>query len=160
MPRGSHVTKGMRPGGRTKGTPNKRTTERLEAERIERQAQDAVNAVAHRTKKLAKDVLEDYVGAFAAMAAVYQNRIATAFQQQTEPSAADLAGFEKWGGMTAKFAGELAAFQSPKFKAIQVMAPPPSINPPKDVTKDGNIVTIDDPVAMARVYARMVKQVR
>jgi len=160
MPRGSNVTKGMRIGGRQKGTLNKRTQERIEQDRIHQQAQEAANAVAHKTKKLAKDVLEDYVQAFAGMAAVHQNRIALAFQQQTEPSKADIEGFEKWGGMTAKYAGDLAAFQSPKFKAIQVMTPPPSLDPPKPRPGDDNVVTIDDPVAMARVYARMVKQVR
>jgi len=160
MPRGSNVTKGMRIGGRQKGTLNKRTQEALEAARIERQAQEAANAVAHKTKKLAKDVLEDYVQAFAGMAAVYQNRIALAFQKNETPSRADLDGFEKWGGMTAKFAGDLAAFQSPKFKAIAVMTPPPELNPAKPKPGDDNVVTIDDPVAMSRVYARMVKQVR
>lgn len=156
MPRGDHVKKGMRYGGRQKGTPNKKTTERVEAERIARQAQAEVDKAAIAKVKLAKDVLEDYVGAFHNMAAYYQNRVAAAFAAGREPTAADIAAFEKWGTLTAQTAKNLAEFQSPKFKAIAIAAPPPSPNVP--TADPAKVVDITDPVKLARVYQQLVKQ--
>lgn len=153
MPKGSNVQKGMRFGGRTKGTPNRRTVERLEAERIARQAQDEVNKAHIAKVKLAKDVLEDYMSAFHNVAAYYQNRIARAYAAGGEPSKADMSEFEKWGTLTAQTAKNLAEFQSPKFKAIAITAPPPS---DVSVANDDARVDRKDPIAMANFYKKAI----
>lgn len=160
MPRGSNVQKGQRNGGRQKGTPNKRTTERLEQERIALQAQREVDRARQANTKLGKDVLEEFMKLFAGMAAASQP---IPVGVASPPGhRADEKKFLIYAKLTVDTATALAAFQSPKFKAIQVFAPPPTPLPaPTPAGPDGsNVITIDDPVALARVYQRMVKQVR
>lgn len=151
---------GERRGGRVKGKANRVTEERLERERIARQAQTEVDKAYHAKVKLGKDVLEDYMMAFHGIAAHYQNQLANAVAGGKPPAAADLAAFKEWGTLVATTAKNLAEFQSPKFKAIAVMAPPPNPNqaPPKQI--DGKVIPLNDPVAIARVYQNMVRQVR
>lgn len=156
MPKGSNVRKGERIGGRQKNTPNKRTTEALERERIAEQAKNEVDKAARQHIKLGKDILEDYVKAFAAIAAVYQNRVATKFAAGGEPTQAELDAFEKWGSLVAQHAKALADFQSPKFKAIAVVAPPPS--PERPAPSASNVREINDQHAMARVYQQMIQK--
>lgn len=165
-------TKAPHKGGKAthsrKGVVNRRTFEAVEKARIE--AENAAAAVraaeagggvkGARTvalqKKLGKDVLEDYVGAFHQIAASYQNRIATAIGSGTAPVAADLAAFREWGGLVVKTAEALAGFQSPKFKAIAVsLAPTP--DSPRVINGETNVVPIGDANAMARIYQRLVK---
>jgi hypothetical protein len=157
------MAKGYKTGGKQKGTMNKATRERLESERIARQAQEEVNKAADRKIKLGKDVLEDYMGAFHNVAAAYQNRIAVLLEKQRATSLtpdertelrASLAEFKEWGSLTAETARKLADFQSPKFKAIAVMAPPPSL--PKPVAGK-NVIPLNDPVAAMRVYQNMLR---
>ena len=157
MPRGENVKKGQRNGGRQKGTPNKRTTERLEAERIAQQAQQEVDKARQANTKLGKDILEEFMKTFAGMAAYHQPvPEGMAIPTGRKP---DEAKFLTYARLAAETAAKLAEFQSPKFKAIQVMTPPP--NPlPAPTSKEGNVLTLDDPVAIARVYQNMVKQVR
>lgn len=158
------MTRGYKTGGKQKGTLNKATRERLEQEHIARQAQDEVNKAAERKIKLGKDVLQDYMAAFHNVAASYQNRIAVLLQAQqaralTPPEAAELrtamAEFKEWGTLTAETARKLADFQSPKFKAIAVMAPPPNLPPPIPTGK--NVIPLNDPVAAQRVYQNMLR---
>lgn len=152
--------KGTRYGGRNKGTPNKKTTEALERNRIARQAQEEVNKAAISKVKLAKDVLEDYVDAFHAMAARHQNKIAQAVGAGREPDAKDIAAFKEWGGLVVSTAAKLADFQSPKFKAIAITAPPPGpvpVTPAKD--SEGKVIEMaKDPVALSRLYQQMIKK--
>lgn len=157
---GKGAAPGERRGGRSKGTPNKTTLQRLEAERIAKQAQDEVNKANLAKVKLGKDILEDYVGAFHNVAAVFQNRIATDYAAGLEPKASDLAAFKQWGGMVVDTADRLAAFQSPKFKAIAIVAPPPSHPaPPLMIGKDGNVIDIPkDAVTLSRLYQQMIKK--
>lgn len=152
--------KGERFGGRVKGTPNKATTERLERARIAKQAQQEVDKANLAKQKLGKDILEDYVGAFHNMAVVYQNRIATAYAAGQEPKASDIAAFKEWGGMVVSTAKNLADFQSPKFKAIAIQAPPPSHPaPPPMIGKDGNVIDMPkDAVTLSRLYAQTIKK--
>ncbi len=151
--------KGERFGGRVKGTPNKTTTERIERERIARQAQQEVDKANLAKVKLGKDILEDYVGAFHNIAAVYQNRIATAYASGQEPKVSDIAAFKEWGGMVVSTAKNLADFQSPKFKAIAVIAPPPNQPPPPSTDAKGNVIEMTkDPIALARIYQQMIKK--
>lgn len=144
--------KGVRDGGRSAGTPNKATTERVEQARV------AVEQAKGRGVKLGKEMLEDYMMAFHAVAAVFQNKIATSLQQSQPPAAADLAGFQEWGGLVVSTAKSLADFQSPRFRAIMVQAAPGE-NAPRDVTPGSNVVQLKDPVAMSRAYQQLVKRV-
>lgn len=149
------MARGNKTGGRSRGTPNKRTTERLEAERIAKQAQQEVDKARQANTKLGKDVLEEFMKTFAGMAAYHQPvPEGMAIPTGRKP---DEAKFLTYARLAAETAAKLAEFQSPKFKAIQVMTPPPNLPAP---SKEGNVVMIDDPVAIARVYQNMVKQVR
>lgn len=153
MPRGENVKKGQRPGGRAAGTPNKRTTEALERERIAQQAQAEVDKAKAAKTKLGKDVLEEFMQLFAGMAASHQPWPVLMGKNPSENEGK----FLTYAKLTVETARDLAAFQSPKFKAIAVFAPPP--NPVPAPTPDGNVVMIDDAVAMARVYQNMIKRV-
>lgn len=156
---GKGAPPGTRYGGRNKGTPNKKTTEALERNRIARQAQQEVNKAAQNQVKLGKDVLEDYVGAFHNLAARFQNKIAIDISAGREPSPKDVAAFEKWGGLTVSTAAKLADFQSPKFKAIAIAAPPPSQPAPPTKDASGKVIEMTkDPVALARIYQQMIKK--
>ncbi len=150
MPRGSNIKKGMRPGGRKAGTPNKRTLEAVEKARIEVENARGAN------KRLAKEVLEDFMHLFASMAATYQP-----LQPGMEPDekrSPDEEKFQIYAKLAVDTAKSLADFQSPKFRAIMVTAPAGGDDIGKPlVSKDGNVLTIDDPIAAARVYARIMK---
>ena len=103
-------------GGRPPG-PSKATIERtLIAERITGEASMA-------GKKLAKEVLDDFMNLFAGMAAVYQP---LAPGHIARPGTApDEAKFEKYARLTVETARALAPFQSPTFRAIVIAPPPP-----------------------------------
>src|SRR5512147_1620061 len=116
MPRGSNIKKGMRPGGRSKGTPNKLTVQKTEEARI------AVERARGSGVKLGKEVLEEFMMLFAGMAAAYQ---------PLPPGMAAPSGrmpdenrFLVYAKLTVGTAKALADFQSPKFKAIMVAAAP------------------------------------
>ena len=158
MPKGETVKKGMRFGGRQKGTPNRKTVAALRAQRIAEQAQAEVDKAKAAKVKLGKDVLEDYMGAFHNLSVFYQRRIAEQLAKNLEPDPKDIAAFEKWGGLTATTAKNLAEFQSPKFKAIAVLAPPPSPVPPANGAP-GKVIDLTDAVALSRNYQNLMKRV-
>lgn len=108
--------KGTRAGGRAKGTPNKATIERaIIAEQI-------VERATMSGKKLAKEVLDDFMHLFAGMAAAYQplppGMVAPAGKAQDE------AKFLTYAKLAIDTAAELGPYQSPRLKAIQVHAVP------------------------------------
>lgn len=155
---------GERRGGRKAGTPNKKTIIAMEEQRL---AEIAKTAERERVAKerahipLGKDVLEDYMQAFAGIAAIYQNKLLAEYQQTQTMTAATLNEFERWGSLTATTAKALADFQSPKFKAIMVSVPGDQNRQPEPKTIDGaKVIEINDPVAVARVYTNMVKSAR
>ncbi len=137
--------------GRKVGIPNKAT---LEKALIAKRTVDDARASG---KKLAKEVLEDYMFAFNAVAAHYQRNIVEALKIGGQPAKVDLDGFERWGGLTTRTGADLAKYQSPTFKAIQVTAPTPEML--AIPLQDGNVITIDDPEALIRVYKRRISQV-
>ena len=139
--------------GRTAGTPNKVTVEAAELARISNEQAQA------RGVKLGKDMLEDYMMKFHDVAATYQGRIAKALRTKKNPRAADVAAFKDWGGLVVSTAKELAKYQSPTFRAIAVVAPPPGSEKPAMVSGD-NVITIKDAQALARVYQNTVRQVK
>jgi hypothetical protein len=92
---------GERRGGRQKGARNKATIERaLIAERAAAQAKAS-------GKRLAKDLLEDFMHLFADMAATAD--------RNTEK-------FEKWARLAIETAKALAPFQSPRYSTVAVGA--------------------------------------
>lgn len=136
-------------GGRPAGVPNRATTERaLEAER------QLVEARASG-KKLAKDVLEQFMLAFAAMAASAQPRPGN--EQQ-----ANVRDFEKWGKLAVATAARLAPFQSPTFRAILIGDPSTiasGLLPGAAVTMapGAELLTFPtDAIGISRIYRRLV----
>lgn len=140
---------GERRGGRAKGTPNKAT--------IERAVRAEADVIKHEVsgKKLAKDVLEDFMFLFAGMAAAYQ---------PLPPGAAVPAGrepnegkFEKWATLAVKTAADLAKYQSPTFRAHAVTTTMPAPLP-KDVHGkiiEGTVIKLDQ-IAISKVYRQIV----
>jgi hypothetical protein len=125
MPNG--VKPGERRGGRKKGTPNKATRERaLLAKRVleEQRGQPG--------RKLAREVLDDFMHLFTGMAAVYQplppGAVPGAHQQPDERK------FLEYAKLAIDTAAQLAAFQSPKLKAVLTTNSEPcvgsSVGPP------------------------------
>lgn len=158
MPKGSNPASNK--GGRKSGVKNKRTLEKI-AE-ASREAGDARRA----GRKFAKEVLDELMVTAMSFAAREQRRIVKD-EGPVDPSTgvpankADAATYERfWKAMecAGTFARALAPFQHPTFKAIQVLPPPPEIPLPKTI--DGKVVRLDDPVAVARIYQQMIRQVR
>ena len=153
---------GERRGGRPKGSRNKATLERLEAERVEKQIQAEVakraqNAESARRiaeearaagRKLANEVLDEFMQLFAGMAAYYQPH------PTKKTGHEDPAQFKEFARLTVETAKALAPFQSPTYKAIEVRAPAPE--PVAKIINAENVVAIDDPVALSRVYQRRI----
>lgn len=152
------MAKGRKTGGKQRGTPNKATRERLEQERVAKQAQQEVDKARAANTKLGKDILEEFMKNFAGMAAYYQPLPdGTPVPAGRKP---DEKRFLTYAKLTVETAAQLAQFQSPRFKAIAIMTPPPT---PIEASrpKGSNVVTIEnDPQKLARIYAQMVKQVR
>lgn len=148
MPRGAKP--GQRRGGRAKGTPNKATIEKaIIAEQI-------VTRATMEGRKLAKEVLDEFMTVFAGMAATHQPLPpGTPIPPGRHP---DLDKFEKYARLTVETAARLAPYQSPTFKAITVIAPPSQ--PPQQLPGSGNVISIDDPDALARVYRMRVGGVK
>ena len=118
MSRGGPETRERR-GGRQEGTPNKATVQKqlVAAQIAERTVADA------RTmgKKLAKEVLEDFMLHFADIAEQYRPTPPEAEHQNPH---SDEARFNKYAAIAMECARSLAPYQSPTFKAIQI-APAP-----------------------------------
>ena len=97
------MARGRKTGGRAKGTRNRATVERaLVAERAA--AEDKATG-----KRLAKEVLDDFMHIFA--------ETATRFREL-----GDWAGFERWALHSVDCARALAPYQSPRLSAVMVGA--------------------------------------
>jgi hypothetical protein len=136
---------GVRPGAGRPCGPSKATIEKsLVAARAVADAKAA-------GRKLAKEVLEDFMIVTAGMAAHFQP---TPAGSPRNPYA-DEAKFWKCAEAAIDCAHKLAPYQSPTLRAVTVMAP--SLNErPLPRQYEGT----DDPVALSRIYQRMIKQVR
>ncbi len=146
---------GKKHGGRTKGTPNKATVERerAAAEIAKRTVADA----RHHGKKLAKEVLEDFMFLFAGMAAHHQPAPPTGPSNPNE----NRASFVEEAKLAVYCAKELAPYQSYRFAAVAVTAPDPeATRPVLDLDAAGNITNIDDPIRLGAVYRRLIKASR
>jgi hypothetical protein len=97
------MARGRKTGGRRPGSLNKATLERaLQAER-------AVVEAKASGRKLAKEMLDDYMHMFAATAAYFKKR-------------RELAKFRDWAVLTVETAKALAPYQSPRYSAVMVGA--------------------------------------
>jgi hypothetical protein len=117
---------GYRPGaGRKKGQPNKATLEKALI------AENVVTEARATGKKLAKEVLDDFMGIFAGMAAYYQplpaGTVALPGRRRRRPNEAK---FENYAKLAVQCAKDLARYQSPTYQAIMV-APAPDQNQPE-----------------------------
>lgn len=141
--------KGQRFGGRKAGVPNKSTIERtLRAEHEMLRARET-------GKKLAKDVLDEFMMLFAGMAAHHQpipeGQPIPAGRQPNEDK------FEKWARLAVETAADLAKYQSPTYRAIAVTLPPALPAVPEQKTIEGKVVDLPiDAMSGSRLYQRMV----
>lgn len=133
MPRGARP--GERRGGRAKGTPNRKRTEReliekslksniKSAEDLERAKIAAMAVQAARREggaKLAKDKIEDYMATLEGMAGFYQPRPPGQEANKNE----NFDRFLSCLDLAVYCAVKLAEFQTPKLRAVMVAAPPP-----------------------------------
>ena len=86
-------------GGRTKGVRNKKTLSRIA------EAEAVVASARAKGRKLALEVIEDYMQLFSALAMTSKDNEAE---------------FEKYARLTVETATALASYQSPKLKAVFV----------------------------------------
>lgn len=137
------------PGGRKRGSRNKAVIER---ERIA--AEIAARTVADAKisgKKLAKEVLDDFMHLFAGMAAHHQP---IPKGQPIPPGRdPDRAMFEKYAQMAVSCAADLAKYQSPTFKAVQIVDQPQVVERPSAQVID----LATDVSALQARYQRMIK---
>lgn len=152
MRRGENL-KGKKKGGRSAGTPNKATAEKLEVARIE------VENARGSGKKLAKEILEDFMHLFTRRAQAYAGAGVEILSGVKRMKKND-DKFLLYAKLAVDVARDLADFQSPKFRAIMVSAPGVPNQPMKDVTPGAdNVHRINDPIAAARVYQQTVRRV-
>lgn len=142
---------GRREGsGRKPGSLNKRTQEALlEQATLKHEALKS-------GRKLAKNILDDFMHLCAGMAAHYQPAPPEAAQNAN----ANEAKFWQAVEMTRDFAVALAKYQSPTFKSIAVYSPPEQAPKQIDLKANPNVVQLDDPAALARVYKLRIAGVR
>jgi hypothetical protein len=159
---------GERRGGRTKGVPNKAKVAQIAA--LSGAAVPATTAIATAKTvdeaaaepELGKRTLARYCAIYANLANVARAQMIRAEREGDEGRArfaAALREFEKWSKAAVWCADKLAPFQSPTYRAIAVIAPPPE-SPATPLERDGNVITLNDPVKAARVYANIMRASR
>jgi hypothetical protein len=162
MPKGS--LPGERRGGRKKGTPNRRTVQKL----IEASTQ--VAEIKKLGQRKATEVMNELMQTARGMVALYQKRIVTADGKDLKPDAlpADVEQFWKAMDCAAIFTRNLAPYQDPMLTRVDVSASLLTPGVPLDASDnagdkaklvEGKVITIDDPVALGRAYARAVARV-
>jgi len=139
---------GLRPNsGRKVGSQNKATIERLKRAEIE------MTQARESGKKLAKDVLEEFMMLFAGMAA----------QSQPIPEGMPVPPgrkpnektFEKYARLAVETAADLAKYQSPTFKAIAVAMAPDFPRQPQP--GGGKVLELPrDAISRSRLYQKIV----
>jgi hypothetical protein len=143
------VPKGTRIGGRTKGTLNKRTIQKLN------EVSQQVGEIKRQGRKRAVEVLDELMHTAVGAAAVYQQRVLTAGDNA---AARDVELFWQAMKCAGDFAKALAPFQSPTFKAIAVTAGLADQAVPLRAN-DLEQVTIDDPAVLLRIYQQTIRQI-
>lgn len=163
MPRGPGKHGGPRPNSGAPKGPKPATILKIERANIQEQIDASIEKAVTRIekaradgKKLAVDVLEDFMNLFAGMAAHHQPLPP---QQGRNPNE-DRVLFMEYSGRAIDCASQLAGYQSPKFKAIAVAAsmpfPAPQQGPPT-IDETGNVVDLRKP---SQIYDEMIRTVR
>jgi hypothetical protein len=116
------------------------------------EAANRVTAIKKAGHKQAVEVLNDLMHTAMGMAVKYQPPA-----PDQEPR--DSAKFWKAMEMAGIFAKALAPYQSPTFTAIRMMISPDPL-PMKTVENESNVIALNDPVAIMRIYQRRIKAVR
>lgn len=119
---------GRIPGaGRKKGQRNKATIERelRQAQEAERKVEEARTS----GRRLAKDMLDDFMHKFAQVAASFQP--VPANTDPPEGVTPNPNEFERWAKLAVECAKALAKYQSPTFQAIMVAPAPNSTGEPR-----------------------------
>ena len=124
MPRGAKP--GERRGGRAAGVPNKAKS--VKAQATGRAVAEHLEEARRTGRKLAITVLSDYMQVFNGMAARFQPD--PPGEARRNPHA-DEKQFLRYARLAVEVATELASFETPKLRAIQVVAPPPSGSQPE-----------------------------
>jgi hypothetical protein len=152
-----------KPSGRPKGTMNKRTAQRL----IESSRQ--VAEIKKSGQKKATEVLNELVQTARGMVGLYQRRIVTpdgtAIMDHAKPD--DVENFWQALSLAIVAAKGLAPYQDPMISRIDLTATMVPGMPllgadaagDKAKTVEGKVISIDDPVALGRLYARAVNKV-
>lgn len=152
---GKGSPKGVRQGGRKKGSPNKKMTPR-DARTIA--AAEALNRdIQERSPQPGTEAAEKIMGKFAHNCAAMAVRL----MPSQDPNGDLVFRHDEhktwWKFMmelTFKYANGAAPYQSPTFRAVAVMDAR-SGHPPIDVTAD-NVELLDDDNGAMRVYRRLV----
>lgn len=137
------MARGRKTGGRRRGTPNKATLEKALV--AARSIADAKAA----GKKLAKEVLEDFMLLFAGMAAHFQ----PVSPSRAPNLYADEEKFLRYSQAAIDCASKLAPYQSPTFKSVAVS---PETAPPPMELDYSEITRVNDPNALARIYRQVM----
>jgi len=149
---------GKKTGGRTKGTPSKKTLARL------KELSDQAAAAKRLGKKRAVEILDDLMQTAMSFAAMEQRKILEYplnEEGKREVPQQMLDRFWKAMECAGTFAKALAPFQDPTFSSIKVATLPPAPEPSQEPkTIDGKAIRLDDPVAISRVYQQLVRVVR
>ncbi len=162
---------GRRPNaGRKKGDLSAKTLRTIAIAAAESQAKDAVAAAIEearsaglmegkdpRGRKRAVTVLEEFMMLFGGMAAVYQPLPpGEAVPPGRQP---DEAKFQTYAKLAVDTAGQLANYQSPKFKAVMVSAAPPQDTPARAPRPGDDAKVVGRIGNPALVYKRMIQGV-
>lgn len=129
MPRGAKP--GERRGGGRK--PNQRNRATLQREQLAEHMKIAEAEIEEMRagKKMAKTVLEEFMVMFSGLAAAFQplgtgpSGTVTAADMEAWAGSKREGAFERYAKLAMKTASDLADYQSPKFAAVHVAAPPP-----------------------------------
>lgn len=108
------MAKGRKTGGRVEGVPNKATTQKeLLAARIMAEHEQKPG------RKLAKEVLDDFMHLFMGLAAQHQP-LPPGVVDPNPAAKRDEAKFVQYANMAREFARDLVKFQSPTFGMVKV----------------------------------------
>lgn len=174
MPRGAKPGEGR--GGRVKGSLNKRTEARLralaeagravaagevapEGEFSPEKAAAAAEVLTAPPRKRSKDILEDLVHLFMAMAGYHQT--VPDGMPVPEGRKPDYEKFITYARLAMEAADRHAKYQDPTFRAVAVVLPPagsPGAPAPLPAP-GGNVVQLLDAAELAKVYQRRIKRV-
>lgn len=136
--------------GRPKGTPNKRTVQKL------LEASNDLAAIERLGQKKATAVLNELMQTSLNLAQDYHKKILL-----KNPMSSDFEHFWKAMDSAGVFAKALAPYQQPQFKSVAISLGTPGIPDPAESAKEvkGKVIKMDDPNAVARIYQQTVKRI-